>query len=394
MPRNAAIQRGSLTIRPAPQVQTTLQRPCTPVHPHRLALSFGRHRLDRMAHLRPVAHAQRRTRHPAQFHIIQIAQLAHLAEVVHGRTVQIERRLLADFAPDPVAVMCLQARRPAALHGLRRRHRVAGRHAQQGQHGQLAPVAAASIRLAGQIAGRAGKQSRNAHGSSTVDDADRCARSAHAVGFGCQARLAPDIGVADHTLLAQAAGCQRTSIVAVALAIPALAELTRHLAARASTQNCISVQRIAAHLPVIAHAEGGVIARKTLKIAVLAQLQQPVIAQAILLVGAGIALQKGIHLRRTGRLQAGIQLPVGRPGLQRMTGGLGQQHGQRIRVLLAPGLRHVDQRVIVTPVGLRLRGHGAKRQQACHNGLQTESDVRRVLHKGDYGHKKWQKKSA
>ena len=84
-------------------------------------------------------------------------------------------------------------------------------------------------------------------------------------------------------------------------------------------------QPVATHLAVVVHAVLRVLRREGGPVAPLPQQQQPVVAQPVFLVGAGIAREKILDLLRRGGVQPALQLPIGGPGLQRVAADLGQQ---------------------------------------------------------------------
>jgi 5-formyltetrahydrofolate cyclo-ligase len=121
---------------------------------------------------------------------------------------------------------------------------------------------------------------------------------------------------------------------------------------------------VAAHLRVVAHAKARDGAGEVVPVAALARDQQPVVAQAVFLVAAGVAREEVLHLVRGGLLQARLEFPVGGPRFQGMAAGLGQQGREAGLVAALEGLLHLDQHVVV---GVGLCGGGLLRKQ-CGNG--------------------------
>ena len=126
---------------------------------------------------------------------------------------------------------------------------------------------------------------------------------------------------------------------------------------------------------VVAHAVQRVLGVEGGPIGSAAELQQPIGAQAVLLVGASVGIQEGQDLGLAGGIQAVGQLPIRGPGLQHVTLELGQRSGQGTAVAPPVGLGHVQHSGVqsgVIRIGcgsrLRLQRRGEKRsaeQQRC-----------------------------
>jgi len=137
----------------------------------------------------------------------------------------------------------------------------------------------------------------------------------------------------------------------------------------------ISQRRVALDRAVIAHAVQRVLGVEGLPIGSAAQLQQPVGAQAVFLVGAGVGVQEGQNLRLIGRVQAVGQLPIRGPGFEHVAFELGQSGSHRTAVAPPVGLGHVQQSGVKTGVvgigrwsrlGLQRRGEKrCAKQQGC-----------------------------
>ena len=112
---------------------------------------------------------------------------------------------------------------------------------------------------------------------------------------------------------------------------------------------------------------------KLAPVAALTQQQQPVVAQAVFLVGAGVALHKGLDLLWRGLAKTHAQLPVGSPGLQRMAACRRQQLRELVAVALAERLLHLQQG-IVTTVLRHDKGRGSSQQGGGHKGCQNRSE--------------------
>ena len=108
-------------------------------------------------------------------------------------------------------------------------------------------------------------------------------------------------------------------------------------------------------------------------VAALAQQQQPVVAQAVFLIGAGVALQEGLDFCRAGLAQAQFQFPVSRPGLQGVAACGGQQLFELLAVALAEGLVHLQQGVVATVLRLD-KGRCSGQHSGGHKGCQNRSE--------------------
>ncbi|MNS77225.1 hypothetical protein D3C72_1108030 [compost metagenome] len=141
----------------------------------------------------------------------------------------------------------------------------------------------------------------------------------------------------------------------------------------------IDHRRIAALLTVVAHAEGRVQRVEIAPVAALAQQAQPVVAQAVFLISASPAGEKGLHLVLRGFLQARAQLPIGRPGFQHMAACRWQQLAQLGLVALAEGLLHVHDDIVARHLRSRLR-HRSGRSRG--RGLQGRLHLDGALQDG------------
>ena len=80
-------------------------------------------------------------------------------------------------------------------------------------------------------------------------------------------------------------------------------------------QLCFSAQGIAAHFAIVVHPKAWVFLGNEGPITLAAQLQQPIVAQAVLCIGACIRGQKFLNFSGAGLVQANAQLPIRRPWL-------------------------------------------------------------------------------
>ncbi len=165
------------------------------------------------------------------------------------------------------------------------------------------------------------------------DELDRGARGLRPVGLDRQARLAPGVvgrmrcGPAA-TMQSAAASVQPSSASRWANQLPRTSSASFGMAAGRCAER-VDQQRVAAHLAVVAHAELRVQRAKRVPVAALAEQQQPVVAQPVFLVGAGVARQEVLDLGGLCFVKARLQFPVGGPGLERMAARLRQQRARR-----------------------------------------------------------------
>ena len=115
-------------------------------------------------------------------------------------------------------------------------------------------------------------------------------------------------------------------------------------------------QGVAAHLGVVVHAKVADLVLESGPVAPLAQQQQPVVAQAVFLVGAGPARQKSRDVRCRRVRQAQAHVPVGGPGFEHMTAHLRQQGLQAAAVAPVKGLSNIEHGLI---------GRRERRGRAC-----------------------------
>ena len=83
-------------------------------------------------------------------------------------------------------------------------------------------------------------------------------------------------------------------------------------------------QRVAAHFFVVVHAVIGVLLRKGSPVAALAEQQQPVVAQAVFHISAGVGAIKRLHFLARSFWQARFQFPIRGVTFKRVAFGLGQ----------------------------------------------------------------------
>jgi hypothetical protein len=240
---------------------------------------------------------------------------------------------------------------------------VGGGQLDQGQRDEFAAQLGGRDAAPGQVAHRAVEQLADLVQHLGRDDLHGVAHGAAAVGLGRQAGLAPDILGRQALGGVEAVGRLGAAIVGVALGQPQPAHLVGHgLRGRLAAAQLVDQQGIAAHLAVVAHAVLGMLGGEGAPVAALAQQQQPVVAQPVFLVAAGVAGAEGLHVRARQILQPAAGFPVRRPGFQHMAADLRQQAGQPRLVATPGGLLHVQDEL----VGAGLGRAGQGRAQAGH----------------------------
>ena len=335
-----------------------------PVGPGRVAAGLVAHGLHGVLHGAPLALAQRGAHLPGQQVVAQVVVARDLGEVAGRALVQLQRGGFADDAPDPVALFGRQLAGPAAFH-LRGGLVGVGRgQLDERQRHQLLPLARDHGQARRQVADRAALDLRHlgAHVRRVQLDGGACQRGA--VGLDGQARLLPQILVRQLARLVQRASGQQAAVVQVALGEPVGAHLLGRLGRHGAALVDGGGHGVAAHLAVVAHAELRVVRVERGPVAPLARHQQPVVAQAVFLVGVGIARHEVLHLQRAGFFQPRLQFPVGGPGLQRVAARLRQQRRQARAVVAAEGLAHVQDHAVAG----RGAGNGRRRHRRgrCH----------------------------
>ncbi len=136
-----------------------------------------------------------------------------------------------------------------------------------------------------------------------------------------------------------AAACVQPSS-ALAQPIP----VAQYLVGRAGGRGALDLvheQGVAAHFAVVVHAVERMQFAELRPVAALADEQQPVVAQPVFLVGAGVALQEGRHVLRRGLVEPGAQFPVGAPGFQHVAAHVRQELREPRAVAPAVGLLHL-----------------------------------------------------
>ena len=370
-----------------------LQPACLPVHPGRITL-FGRaHRIDGLHHLLPAACALIGTQGcarlpgqgvigPAGLHGVgqgfagaaaldaragrQTRQALGALKLV-GRVVrQPHRRLLGSGRPGPRGQVVGQVVFPARFQRVGRRLGIGRRQPHQGQRGQLGAFAfaIAGRGLVGKVACGCIQQRLQCLVGRFAGQPHRLRDGARLVGVHGQTRLAPCIGCFQHAGVDQQGGHLRAAFIGIALREPGFAGVFAHVAPR----EVVGDQGVAGDLAVIVHAKAREVEREVGPVAAMAQLEQPVVAQAVFDIAV---LELGIKAFEVGLLQLGqphIGIPVGDPRRQRMalSDGSFAQRCQPRTVTLAKRLACVEDGLGVGAIDgfLHRRLCGSLRQHA------------------------------
>ena len=264
-----------------------------PVNPSRVFLRLGAHGLGRGQDLTPLAHAQSGAHFPAQQVVVQVAVFLHLGKVAAGVVLQFLRGLFANHAPSPVAFFLAQLDGPAPIQQIGGFVGVFGGQPDQGQHRQLFAVLGDGDDAFVQVFGWVGIDQGHLFGQTRCFDVDRCLGRARAVGVHGQPRLAPKVQAIDLFARVQMLGHIGAAIVGFAQGVPQALGFFGHIGLAV---HGLGGQGVAAHFAVIAHAVARVFGGEVGPVAALAQLQQPVGAQAVFVVAAGIASQEAANL--------------------------------------------------------------------------------------------------
>jgi len=339
-------------------VGSGVQRPGAPVHPDGLCPLGRAHRVDRTQHLRPGAGAQGGARFPGQQVVVQVAVVG-LGEVAYRVGRQPQRRALADHAPHPGQFFLGELGFPAQPRRFGRCG-VGVAHGQpdQRQRHQLLGAGADGGHLLVQVTGRVGVDGVDQRHPRRVEHPDRLGGHGRLVALhGPAGALPGGLGVADADPF-EPLGQRGAPVVGAALGVPQRAGFVGH---RGQGAFALCQQRVALDLAVVVHAELGQLLVERGPVAVLAELQQPVVAQPVLVVGAGVALQEGADLFGAGLGQAGTQGPVRGQWLQRVALHAGQQGRQPFGVAGLESLSHVHEGPL--GVGRALRHRCRRREQ-------------------------------
>ena len=268
-------------------------------------------------------------------------------------------RLLANGGPGPGLLFFSELAAPVLLHQACGLLRVVVGQANQGQHRPLFLVAAASGFFQ-QKPRRAAADVVNRFAGLGRDDLGGLARQAGPVVLNGQPGFAPDIGIAELLGGMQLRRRKAAALVRFFLPVPKAPDLPR--------QGCgiglgVAAEGIASQLAVIVHAVAGQVCGKAGPVSALALQEQPVDAQAVFLVGVGVAVEKSLYLGAGGAVKPRPQFPKRRPGFQGVPPCLRQQGTEPFAVALLEGLAHVEQDFVFGRFG---------RQWACASGAKQK----------------------
>ena len=336
-----------------------------PVHPGWLGAQVLRQRGNGLLHLRPLACAQRGARGPHQVVFV------HLVKATFGVKAQrcgvaLLGGALADHAPDPAAFLGGELGAPAqffnfnggflrlqiGLADQRQRHKLAGLGPQRGE-------------LVAQVFAGVEVNGVDSFDPFFVQAAHRLGGHAQAVVFHAKAGAHPGHLGLQLFGLDQLFGHAGAGVIGLAQAQPQVLHLPGHIGAAGGQ---VAPQAIALDATVVAHAVLGKLLPKGGPFAVAPELQQPVGAQAVFLVGAGVAGQKALNLGFGCLVEPGTQFPISGPGLQGRAFGCGQKAGEAFLVALFVGLGHVEHGLFGARGVLGL-GNGRARSQARHRAV-------------------------
>ena len=271
---------------------------------------------------------------------------------------QLHGRLLRDRSPRPGGEVGRQRAFPAVGERARGCVGVVAGHAHQRQGGQLGvEAAAAGGGLAGEETGRAVGQLLDLGGRIQAHQGRCLACRADAAGVHREAGLAPGVCRADDLRVEQRGGEQRAALVGVALREPGGACGVAHVLA----VEVPGEQGVAGDLAVVVHAKARVVGAEPGPVVSVAELEQPIVAQAVLDVAAAPALVERVDLVLRDLGDAVAQLPVVGPHRERM---LRRERGRAVGdearlVLLAERFPCVDDGIARD---LRVR---ARRDHEC-----------------------------
>jgi hypothetical protein len=340
------------------------------------------HRVDALHHLLPAAAAavgaQRGAHLPGQRVVGPVGLGAFAAGAQRGALEmfsrlghQLQRGLLAHRGPGPGSQVGRQGAVPALVELQNSGVGVGGGQPHQGQCGQLGPWPRRGRGTLGKEAQRAVAELGHAGGRPGADQHGGLARRLRPASIDRNAHLAPKIGVAELLRVDQRGGHQPAAVVGVLLGEPGGQRLVVHVLAGLMVEH----QRIAADLAVVVHAESRVLDGEVGPVAPLAELEQPVVAQAVFDVGGRPARVEGVQLGLLGLGQPVAELEVVGPHRQRVLGRHrgAARGGQAGAVLLAQGLAGLDDGAVGRSGAGRMRQRDAQGQQG-----QTQHALPRV----------------
>ncbi len=266
----------------------------------------------------------------------------------------------ADHAPHPTAFLRRELGLPAQFVDFGcGRVGVLGGQANHGQRDQLFGAGTQGQQLATQVVRGIGVNGAGRRGPIGVEQANGLADNTRSVVF--HAEACPQPGgmrreLAGLDLLLRRRG---TAVISVTLHQPQGFDLARDIEfARIEFRQ----QGVTAHGTVVVHPEIGVFGHESTPLPILAEQQQPVVSQAIFLVGTGKAAQEFLNFAGGRGIEPGAKFPVGAPRLQHMATHFRQQRAQGFGVPFFEGVAHFQNGFVRLhlddPHGLGLCRHG------------------------------------
>ena len=296
-----------------------------------------------------MALAQGSSHFPGQQVVVQVAVFLHFGKVVDGVVLQFLGGLFADHAPRPVALLGAQLNGPALAEQIRGLVRVFRGQSDQRQHGKLFAAAGDGQDALVQVFGGVRVDQVHLLGQAGRLDVNGQLRRAGTVRVHGDAGLAPQVQRLDLAARVQVLGHVSAAVIGIALRVPKPQRFFGHIGLAV---HGFGGQGVATHLAVVTHAKARIFGGESGPIAALAQLQQPVVAQAVFVVAACVGVQKTADFSAGGGVQAGPNVPIGGQGLQHMATGLGQQGRQAVGVFFPEGLVHLQQHLVASVLGL------------------------------------------
>src|SRR6185369_11863739 len=308
-----------------------LERARLPVDPRRVLLVGGRHRVDRLHDLLPsrlaVVAAQRGARLPRERVVRERdlalrfrAQLGGTQELVEGARLQLDRGLAGDARPRVRRELGRQRLLPAIGEQRRRAFAVGRREPRDRERRQLGVGARRRACLLGEKARRAVDDL--AHRGLAVVGQQRggLPHRARPPGVDARAQLLPDLGLRQLLGVGERLGEERAAVVGFFLREPGG---DRRLADVVARELRIG-EREACDLAVVVHAKARIFGGERRAVAAFDELEQPVVAQPVLDVGALPALGERSEFGRLNLVDAVGDLPVVDPHRERVAldGGL------------------------------------------------------------------------
>jgi hypothetical protein len=274
----------------------------------------------------PGAGAQPGTGFPGQVVVVHETVLP-VGEMHQRAVLQLLGRTPPNHAPQPAALFLRELRDPALALQFQCRCRggVAGGQADGGQGHHFLGARADGGELFVQVLRRVFGQGFDHRHPVGVEHGHRLRHDAGLVGVHGEAGALPHRQWLEVAAVQQRPGGGGTAFVHVALRVPQRRHLAGGFAGGGAPGHGVQHERVALHLPVVVHAKLGQLGLKRGPVALLAQLQQPVVAQAVFPVAAGHAVHGGAYLLGWRGVQPGLHVPINGQGFQCVAAHAGQQ---------------------------------------------------------------------